>query len=723
LFSYFNYKDILDKELNQPQTEMLQINLDITNRSFRDADEQAVRASFHPNTLSFIQAAPQSKQEKAAILYSYLNTIAFHKDIHSIYIVDLKNKQLVTSVSDQSYEWMKYPDQSWIPWTDTMKTKPLLIKRRTLEQSDNTKKEEVISLFRPILLDQELVGLVIVNVDYDRLFSEIYTQIKVPYYIYNLEGELIYPKLDMQVPVSEMQKAIEVLGIRPFGEVKLEGQSYLANQAFSDMTGWRWVSLIQLDQLLKNVRLVRNIVFLLSLLSILIGCSAIYYYNYASFRQVNRIRRLISRNEQVPSQTDLYDLEHLVTKLLKEFDVKSSVAEQSLPELRSKYIQDVLFRRIGSKEQLMKWEGYFEQWTDEPLMVVVISINRYIKWSTAFSEEDELLLKYALTNIVMELLEPEWFATIVPLDKENMALIIQSKEIGRINLELKAQEVFDGMAKPVRNYLNILISVGIGNPCSSVTEIHRSFAEASTAVSYRLYEGYEKTIRFSEVDSMDTPIVFESEPWKAEMIKAYETGDAEVCRQAIQRWVDYLYEKRYLPDSVYSFADDLIDDYSSILAANGIPKPSVLDDYTEHQLKMMDLADVKQLLLDVTEALMKGINRHKSTKEYQLVQRMIRFMEEHMHEQIGLQEIAEFAGLSTSSISSMFKQETNHSVYEYLTKMRIDQACKLLSETDLKIASIASQVGYQNENSFIRSFRKLRMVTPGKYRELHTDTE
>ncbi|MDQ0496021.1 AraC-like DNA-binding protein [Paenibacillus brasilensis] len=74
--------------------------------------------------------------------------------------------------------------------------------------------------------------------------------------------------------------------------------------------------------------------------------------------------------------------------------------------------------------------------------------------------------------------------------------------------------------------------------------------------------------------------------------------------------------------------------------------------------------------------------------------------------------------MSVSSVSSMFKEETGSTVYDYLTGLRMKKACTLLCETQLKISEIADQVGYRNENSFIRVFCKHKQVTPGKFREI-----
>ena len=101
-----------------------------------------------------------------------------------------------------------------------------------------------------------------------------------------------------------------------------------------------------------------------------------------------------------------------------------------------------------------------------------------------------------------------------------------------------------------------------------------------------------------------------------------------------------------------------------------------------------------------------------------MCQRMIEFMEQHLGDPIGIPEIAESTGISSRLASQLFKQETNETIYNYLTRLRMERASELLVKTDRKISDIAQMVGYQHENSFIRSFRKFKDITPGKYRDM-----
>ncbi|WP_248925834.1 AraC family transcriptional regulator [Paenibacillus hamazuiensis] len=719
LFLYYDYRNKLDKELNQPNAELLRINLDVTNRAFRNYDHKAVQLSFHPLVADFVSSSGERKPEVAASLLSYLKASAFEEDIHSVYVADLTNHKVISSKAGQEQAFEEINDQSWLAWIKDMEKKPLLIKKRSTGDGSEASpaRIDLISLYRPIRFEDKLVGLVVLNIDYDRLFTSIHTQLNAPQYIFNLDGELIYPKTNLPVTETDMHKVIEAIDIQPFKEVKLGKTVYLANQAFSDMTGWRWVSLISLEDLLKNARLVRNIIVMLSLLSIVIGCVAIYYYSFTASRPVKRIRELIGQDGKSHAPGDLHDIEQYIHKLIREFDLNSAISRESLPEIRAKYVQDVLFHRIGAKEIQFKWQRYFQEWTEAPLTAAIVSINRYKAWSAEFSEEDQLLLKYALNNLIHEIFEPDWNSIGITLDKENLLLIVQPKRSQPDSIQ-SAQAQFDKVIEMSRKYLHMQLSAGLGTPVPSISGLHRSYSEAAAALAYRLYAGFGKTICAHPVMQHKDFTEAQAEKVKREWLGCAESGESQELAESIKRWSEAVLEMRHSPDSVYSFADGWIELLAELSQTHDLLKPAALEDYTSHQLKMMDLEDLTALLLDVSVHTATALKNRLNRKEHSIVQRMIQYMRERLSENIGLQHIADSIQMSTSSVSSIFKQETGFSVYEYLTNLRIEEACRLLIETERKIADIAMHVGYQNETSFIRSFRKVKGMTPGKFREI-----
>lgn len=93
------------------------------------------------------------------------------------------------------------------------------------------------------------------------------------------------------------------------------------------------------------------------------------------------------------------------------------------------------------------------------------------------------------------------------------------------------------------------------------------------------------------------------------------------------------------------------------------------------------------------------------------------YIDHHFSEPITLQAIGDALHASPYYLSHVFKDVTGYSPMQYLTRRRIGEAQNLLLETDLPIARIAEQVGYETQNYFNLQFSKHVGMPPRKFRQ------
>lgn len=83
---------------------------------------------------------------------------------------------------------------------------------------------------------------------------------------------------------------------------------------------------------------------------------------------------------------------------------------------------------------------------------------------------------------------------------------------------------------------------------------------------------------------------------------------------------------------------------------------------------------------------------------------------------ISLISVAKVVGLSSAHFSTVFSQSVGRSFINYLTGLRIERAKELLATTNMKLSTIAMEIGYNEPNYFSHVFRKLEGITPKEYR-------
>ncbi|WP_156922195.1 helix-turn-helix domain-containing protein [Cohnella thermotolerans] len=92
------------------------------------------------------------------------------------------------------------------------------------------------------------------------------------------------------------------------------------------------------------------------------------------------------------------------------------------------------------------------------------------------------------------------------------------------------------------------------------------------------------------------------------------------------------------------------------------------------------------------------------------------YIEENFRLELTLSDLAEIVHVSSYHLAHVFKEEVGVSPIQYLIRCRIEEAKKLLLQTDLSVADISAEVGYPNANYFNILFKKVTGANPGKFR-------
>jgi AraC-like DNA-binding protein len=94
----------------------------------------------------------------------------------------------------------------------------------------------------------------------------------------------------------------------------------------------------------------------------------------------------------------------------------------------------------------------------------------------------------------------------------------------------------------------------------------------------------------------------------------------------------------------------------------------------------------------------------------------MRYAETHLGTPLTVVALAHVVGCSRQYLNSLFNTHLGLSVHEWLTQLRINQACNMLETTSERIAAIAHVVGYPDPFHFSRVFKRMTGVAPQQYR-------
>lgn len=127
------------------------------------------------------------------------------------------------------------------------------------------------------------------------------------------------------------------------------------------------------------------------------------------------------------------------------------------------------------------------------------------------------------------------------------------------------------------------------------------------------------------------------------------------------------------------------------------------------------LGFTSQMVTDFCEA----VKRHRLRGYPPLVRRVADEIDLHLSRHTSTTALAERLGVSTSTLARRFKEATGTTVAGYVAQRRAERAARLLATTTQDVRDIATFVGYDDANYFVKVFRAEYGMTPTAYRGLH----
>lgn len=134
-------------------------------------------------------------------------------------------------------------------------------------------------------------------------------------------------------------------------------------------------------------------------------------------------------------------------------------------------------------------------------------------------------------------------------------------------------------------------------------------------------------------------------------------------------------------------------------------------------LSFSDIEEYRETLMEWIMKLRSSILSGDDSESRNKLKAAVEYVEQNYMKDLNMAVVSNYISMNYSMLSYLFKQYTGTNFVNYLKAIRIREAKKLLSDTDLKIIEISRAVGYDNEKHFMKTFKAECGVSPGEYRK------
>lgn len=393
-----------------------------------------------------------------------------------------------------------------------------------------------------------------------------------------------------------------------------------------------------------------------------------------------------------------YDLGYIERGIQALVITNKNSEKENLSLKKAEFIRNFFRGYLGNRESMVSEAAKVELFVDYEKYVIVLLRNK---------EGDVYDKIYGLfLDMISQEKDMEGYGIYLVSNKQNLFVLFG-------NTETKIENVLDKMVEIERQYCHDYV-ISVSNYHTDFAEASKAYLEADAAFDYRLLVNNNEIIRFKDVVHEELPC-FSLENYLHVLKHAISTGSKTELETTVE---DICQKLKDANVSLYMFRVFYNDIFQMLVSECRGDKLLIDKFYNVFTLSQcMSMKEFNDLLSEAGRMIID--NRScKILENSDVVCKAVVYMQEMYDDpNLTMNTLAEYLNVSSVTLSIEFKNEMNITPSEYLANMRIEKSKYLLRNTKKLIKEISREVGYEDEGSFARRFKKHTGMTPGQYRD------
>lgn len=335
------------------------------------------------------------------------------------------------------------------------------------------------------------------------------------------------------------------------------------------------------------------------------------------------------------------------------------------------------------------------------------------------SVEDPELYEFSVLNVICEILSDEDKSTAICFDSDRFIAILSFEDHrSLLNIESQQQSIARNIEQYLERTLKIKSFITVSDVMQDITMLGTAFEQALEASRYKIYKTNTRLIFYKEINKkcLLSGINKEINNFK----ESLKNSDFEECERILESIFTEVKRLMVSPEDLETIFIELLNAISSYMEKLGFDRKSILGMDVMPYKRIKEFTNIDELFnwyLNVYSDMKKSISSQIAGGYRKEIRAAIDYVNKNIENEITLNDVANYVGISPVYFSQLFKQQTGENFSEYLTRIRIDLAKRLLEDTNLKIYEVAYKAGFSQPQYFIKVFKEVVGMTPLDYRK------
>ncbi len=514
--------------------------------------------------------------------------------------------------------------------------------------------------------------------------------------------------------------------------MKIDSQPVVVSYITSSVTGWKYVSIFPTGIFLEKAKYIKKIIWLSIILCLSVGFWVAFMFSKKNYTPINRMVKIINDNVGEPISEDSDEIRYIEKSLLQVIEEREKVyrkLDKQKDVLKNNFLCRLLKGHISNIDAIQQsCQNYDIHFEGDYFIAMVFYIEDY---SSIFFEKmndngDELLnmAHFIIQNITYELIGGFFKCYVVEIDNMLCCLINDYEGKGEI-INDKIYPAAEQIKKFIEDKFGIVTSIAISNIERGIEGIAKVYVQALEVLEYKMIMGKGQILIYKHVIKQDKAYIKNrySLSEQEKFVNSIKVGNFKDAQVILNDMFDDIFSGEVW--SIQLLKCRLFGILNTIICTMEETKINWDQDFweqlnpVEKLLNCKNIAQLKEQMAYVFGCMNEYVTKQSAKQNADLVNKVKKFVGDHYYDvNLNVSYIADSFEVNPSYLSTLFKKDTGVGLLDYIHKLRIENAKKLLDQSSMNIKDVAERVGYYNSVAFIRAFKRYEGITPGKYKTI-----
>jgi len=398
---------------------------------------------------------------------------------------------------------------------------------------------------------------------------------------------------------------------------------------------------------------------------------------------------------------------------IEEYDRLKEQLAQNMPLLKEKLFNELIRSDVDLCLMKERISYFCIKFTDDTFRIAVVDVSKTMEDGNP-DEEMKLILGIRCLELIKQYFENDQYVNSFLDNSQKVVIICNDSSID-------LWECCESIKSMLINRLKCFVNIGIGNAYNRMEKIHISYKEACNALKYRFIVGNNQIVSFSDICAFEHNDSNIDYTVLGSFCFYLKSGLVEKAEELIGTAFNELKSTVSSKEQVRVFACNFIANILNVLVETRVKQEEVFEQNSqpfETIFRLDTLPEMEKYIQKVSQRVIQEINSMQGKKAKKIIQDVREYIDaNYSASDLTLSDVAKRFYVNLSYLSRAFKEETGLPFVEYLNRLRMENAIRLLNETDKKAYQIADEIGINDSHYFSACFKKYTGVSVNEYKK------